>query len=299
MSRFLIVKKNNSMLFPDSLSNAEVSCMYKKTGKLLSMVRTACLSFRVPIPSTFYNSDLRKIQADLILVQDADAQIPLLKWLRKYHPDSRIILWYWNTVEERMDVLNPAKIPADIEKWSYSEYDCRTYNMTYNTTFYPYEVDEKLLSCEETVDVTFVGKNKGRLAKLLNLQELLETSGLTTDFHICKNGHLDENLSVYKPLLPYKEIVAKIARSRAIVDLCVSENAGPTIRPLEALYFRKKLITDDVSVLGRDFYHPDNVFVIGKDDPENLYEFVKSPYHDLGDELRRKYTMEEWVKRFY
>lgn len=297
MSNILLVKKNNSMLFPDDLKGVRVSCMYRKAGKLLTMFRTACLSFHVPIPAVLINPELKKVSADVIVVQDADAQISLLKWLRRYHPDSRIILWYWNTVAERMDTLNPEKIPEDIEKWSYSEYDCATYHMTYNTTFYPYEepVDS---SAEEKVDVVFVGKNKGRLSKLLSLKESLEVNGLTTDFHICKNGHMDENLALYKPLLPYKDIVSKILQSRAIVDLCVSENAGPTIRPLEALYFHKKLITDDSSIIGKDYYHPDNVFVLGKDDPDGIADFVKGPYHDLGDEIRRKYTIEEWIKRF-
>lgn len=305
MSNILLVKKNNSMLFPDDLKGVRVSCMYRKAGKLLTMFYAACLSFHVPIPAVLINPELKKISADVIVVQDADAQISLLKWLRKYHPDSRIILWYWNTVAERIDTLNPKKIPEGIEKWSYSEYDCATYGMTYNTTFYPYEgpmdasSDSSLeRSIEEMVDVLFVGKNKGRLVKLLSLKEGLEEVGLTTDFHICKNGHLDENLALYKPILPYKDIVSKILQSRVIVDLCVSENAGPTIRPLEALYFHKKLITDDSSIIGKDYYHPDNVFILGKDDMDGIVDFVKGPYHDPGDEIRQKYTIEEWIKRF-
>lgn len=295
----LLIKKNESMLFPDKtdLSDVKICSMYKKTGGILQKVRMVLLFLGGPFSDFFYNKKLISEEADLFIVQDADARIPFLKWLRKNHPKSRIILWYWNTVEECRRYLDPEKIPDSIEKWSYSKYDCLKYGMNYNTTFLP-EVPKIIGTDDICTDVFFVGKDKGRLDKLLEIKKLLESHKLDVDFHICKNRNRDKDNEIYKKPIPYAEILEKIKTSRVILDCCVSENAGPTIRPIEALMYRKKLITDNKAVMDEDYYCRDNIFVLGIDNNDTLRDFVMSPYKQIDNEIVIKYTFGEWIRRF-
>ena len=102
-----------------------------------------------------------------------------------------------------------------------------------------------------------------------------------------------------QPPLSYEEIVREIARSRVIVDCPCEGQAGLTLRPLEALFYRKKLLTTSPAIRAQDFYHPGNVFVWGEDDPETLGAFLAGPYAAQADQYREAHGLRAWVERFY
>ena len=73
---------------------------------------------------------------------------------------------------------------------------------------------------------------------------------------------------------------------------------GLTIRAVEALFYRKKLITNNGAIRDNAFYHPDNVFVWGEDSPADFDAFLQSPYHEVDKQLIRTYDIEYWIKAF-
>ena len=70
---------------------------------------------------------------------------------------------------------------------------------------------------------------------------------------------------------------------------------GLTIRVLEALGAKKKLITTNKDIVNYDFYHPENIYVYdGKVDLENI--FFTSEYFEIDYEIYKKYSLESWLK---
>jgi hypothetical protein len=103
----------------------------------------------------------------------------------------------------------------------------------------------------------------------------------------------------YKERISYDEILTYISKSKTILDYVSEKQTGMTIRPLEALFFRKKLLTNDRSIVNRDFYKKENIFVIGIDDLKNLPYFLSYPYIELEKETRDYYDFNQWLERFF
>ena len=73
---------------------------------------------------------------------------------------------------------------------------------------------------------------------------------------------------------------------------------GLTLRTLEALFFKKKLITNNRDIVNLQFYNANNIFVLGIDKLENLKIFMDKPYENIEQKVIDYYDFNEWLKRF-
>ena len=82
-----------------------------------------------------------------------------------------------------------------------------------------------------------------------------------------------------------------------IVDFVNPLHNGLSFRVFEALYYQKKLITNNVNVSNYDFYHPDNILIWHKDDlSQKIKEFLSKPFRPIDDEIVKKYSFGNWIK---
>ena len=83
--------------------------------------------------------------------------------------------------------------------------------------------------------------------------------------------------------------------SRCVLDSAQDGQLGLTIRVLEALGAKKKLITTNEDVINYDFYQPENIYVYdGKIDLENV--FFTHEYKEVSEEVYEKYSLRRWLK---
>ncbi len=297
--KVLIIKSNRSLLISKKriCELFRIDNMFENMPKRYMILKDILIYGGVKLNENYYNHKLKNVKEEIIIIFDAHVRIQFLTWIVKNNPGKRIILWLWNTMEEIGSHIPLKKVPTEIEIWSYSPYDCKKYNLKHNTTFYPYKLANNSVTL--TYDVCFIGKDKGRLNEIMEIKNKLQENGLTTYFHISPTHFYElRRNSVYKKAIPYSEVDKIISESNCILDCEVTKNAGITIRPLEALYKRKKLITNNKNILYEDFYSSNNIFIWGHDDISALKYFVRSPYVELPEEIYKKYTMEAWVTRF-
>ena len=211
--------------------------------------------------------------------------IAFLKWLKKHNADKRIVLWYWNPVFLTID---PQKVPEGIELWSYSHQDCEKYSMRFNTQFcFPkYEPTNE----ETTSDIFFFGRDKGRGELIEKYQKQFEKMGLKTDFRIIRSQ---------SDYIPYNEGIKLTKQSKCVLDFCVNEEVGMSLRALEALFLNKKVITNNKMYARERFYRKQNVFILEQDNIEELPAFIQSPLEEVEKEIKEYYLFENWLKRFY
>ena len=82
-----------------------------------------------------------------------------------------------------------------------------------------------------------------------------------------------------------------------LLDYYNDPDAGLSLRPMEALFFGKKLITNNRTILDMDFYRPDNVYVLDQD-PRSFEEFFACEYKPVPAGVRDRYLLSNWLKRF-
>lgn len=98
----------------------------------------------------------------------------------------------------------------------------------------------------------------------------------------------------YEPLKG-KEMNDVYEASRCVLDSAQDGQLGLTIRVLEALGAKKKLITTNEDIVNYDFYKPENIYVYnGEIDLNNI--FFKEEYKDIDSNIYEKYSLRSWLK---
>jgi len=133
----------------------------------------------------------------------------------------------------------------------------------------------------------FAGENKGREPQLKALADILQRYDFKSDF-IIVNSPEDR--------ITYEEYLQHVARCLCMVDLVQENQAGITRRPVEALFWHKKLITNHLALLQADFYRPENIFILGHDDITRLPLFLQQPLVPVPDIITEKYHVNHFLE---
>lgn len=216
-----------------------------------------------------------------------------LYYIKRKNPKAKIIFWYWNPAIKMAD---PDTVPKELcEMWSYDPVDCEKYNLKKNTTFYFKDI--KVKETAKEIDLLFLGINKGRQDMLDELNSIMIENNIKTYFHVVPDKN-EKRLDSVKPI-SYKKYLQLISKSKCILDLVPEDNNGMTLRPMEAIFLKRKLITNDAKIMKEPFYNSSNVFVLGVDNFENLYDFINSDYMEVDHSKVLSFDFENWLNRFF
>ncbi|WP_099370297.1 hypothetical protein [Sphingobacterium sp. 1.A.5] len=222
----------------------------------------------------------------------ANDEVDVWNYINKYNVN--VIFWYWNPSKIYKRGL-PNLLPSNFHPYSFDPNDCENYSISFNTTFYFDNI--KLPKTTSFFDILFVGLDKGRGKKLKDFQINIKHFDLNSHIYIVgdrnKLGKYDGNQPI-----SYPEYLKLISGTKAILDLIQENQSGLTLRAMESIFFEKKLITNDESIISQPFYSKDNIFIIGKDNLTDLKRFVEEPYKKLDPKLKKYYDVCEWLKRF-
>jgi len=269
----------------------DVYSAYRNVSFLARIVRKIFFTLRLP-ETVWYDKWKYKLRGVETLILFFTQDDKIIHYIKSVNPDIRLIVWYWNPVFRG---TNPNRLPDSIcEKWSFDKNDALKFGMKYNTQFFLNNI--KLPKNEIAYDVLFVGKDKGRKQMINDLEAEMSEEGINTYFHV-----VEDNLSFgnHKRAIPYEESLTLLSKSRSILDIIQPGQSGLTLRPLEALFFQKKLITNDTSIKTQKFYHPNNIFILGENKMEYLNRFLATPFEDVATDIVKYYDMHSWFKRFF
>ena len=284
--------------FPKNTYGCKFVNLYKHEGITHRILRKIVLNSSLPgeklLFSHWYNMALK---ADVIILFDTGNMRGILKWLSSVFPEKRIIAWFWNSVHDTTDP-NTIKF-ANVEKWSFDKSDCLLYKMNYNTQFYIPE-NMKKSECGVNTDVFYVGTDKNRAQTLFELNQELTQRNISFLINLVQYKDSQNRYGIeYKPPMQYCDVLGQLDHSKVVVDLVAEWQDGLTLRPLEAMLFKKKLITNYKNIKTYDFYSPNNIFIINEDDNDRLKDFVETPYDDSdNDKYVKMYSLQEWISRF-
>lgn len=90
------------------------------------------------------------------------------------------------------------------------------------------------------------------------------------------------------------EILRIFEQSDCILDSPQKGQTGLTIRTIECLGAKKKLITTNADIVNYDFYNKNNILVFDGEINEKS-SFFTTDYEELPDEIYRKYSLRSWL----
>ena len=273
------------------------------TSFLAKVLRRLWISFHIPYPEIWYacrGEDFS--QYDTILLYECMGAPELIAFIRKKNPQCRIIYWQWNTVAGKENVILYSsykeflsllplreKESHRFEIWSFDRGDCKKYGLFYNNQVAIRYPIEKVVP---EYDLFFCGQDKKRFSLLNEVLALAETCRLSHRIFLRPDAGAHypqmDGLTLLRRNLPYAEMVHKLQRASILIDLVQEGQEGLTWRPLESMFYQKKLITNYRGIVTYDFYTPDNIFILGQD----------RPYQPVSQSIVRKYEYTGWIKNF-
>ena len=94
---------------------------------------------------------------------------------------------------------------------------------------------------------------------------------------------------------PGSELAEIVVRSNIILDVNDIKQQGLTIRTLETLLSKKKMITTNSDIKRYDFYNSANICIVDRNNIDIPDTFLQSKYHEVPEEILVKYTAKGWV----
>jgi len=285
--------------------NVKMDAIYEyHSNMIIRIVRK--LHGLIPIPGyqIWYGSWWKNLKdTDVMIAIAYDSTYRMFKIIKKKFPHIRRILYWWDPVE---NTIQPDRVSEEIcERWTFSKTDAERFGIKYNSQFYAHGLPEYPFRDEIRYDVMFFGAGGGRLYK--RRVELLEQfysvcveKGLKTCFGV---KYISDKSDEKKPFAIEKrveedEYINIALHSKAILDLTEPGNEWTTVRPIEALFLRKKLITNNCYIVNEELYDPQNVFLMGKDSYDNLKEFLNTPVKEMPKAVYDFYSTKAWLERF-
>lgn len=281
--------------------NVTVDAIYKRRSFILRIIRRIYFLLNLPFKFIWYGNWKRCLDRyDYIIIFSALMEKDIFKYIRRYY-NKKLIFYYRDPmIATPYNPLQLQKLNADIDIWSFDKADSAQYNLGYNPQFYFCDIVKKEIDLK--YDVVFVGFAKRRLDEIIYFKQILEQLNMKSYFHIMPsrgiiyNKHEKENLS--DRMLEYERILELNVSSKAILEINQQGQIGMTVRAMEALFIKRKLITNNQYIQEAEFYHPDNIFIIGVDNIINLKDFLARPYHKIDETIIEEYSYEKWLGRF-
>lgn len=236
--------------------------------------------------------------------------INALTYLKNKYPNAKFVLYLWDSIENNK---NPKIFNYFDRILSFDAVDCsNNKEFIFRPLFY---LDYfKKIGRSEAIDfeydISFIGTvHSDRYYNLKKILKAVHSENLKMKII----PYLPSKLLFWFRKIterkfrkaPYSEIeftpmsfsyVSEISKkSRVIIDLPHPKQVGLTMRSIEAIGAKKKLITTNESIKEYDFYNPQNIYILDLKSSSIPLDFLKSKYIDIPDDIYKKYSINSWI----
>lgn len=247
-------------------------------------------------------------QFDYVLaIVGRDIDAGLFVEFKKKQTAAKFILYIWDDLEITKKYNFDQVSPLFDEIVSFCPQDCEQYGFRYRPTFYTelYRYDGR----KKKYEFSMMGTSHSGRVEVWN--KIVKKYNISLDasylFLLC--GNLSELFAVRRyikkegfPLnslhifsVPLTQSAKIMLESKVCLDIQQTHQKGVTMRTYESMFAHTKLITTNQYVKEYDFYNPNNICVIDKENPEVPKEFWETEFEPIEQKILNKYTVNQWV----
>lgn len=255
----------------------------------------------------YYILQIKKLpeKLDYILIITGRSLSPnILKKIRKKYICSQIIMYQWDGVAQAPQ----AKYIAEYcnKCFTFDISDANKFGWIYRPLFF----DDSFKKTKKQYDLAFICSIHSERIKLFHqLERVCQDKNLNMyDYMYCdltryiRQRYLKKNpefnISPQKlkfSKLPFNKTVEIYNRTKCLVDYKYPTQTGFTMRTIESIGYRTKIITNNKEIVNQDFYDPHNVYIYDIDNFEIPDKFLEGTYFELDKEIYYKYSINGWI----
>lgn len=264
----------------------------------------------------YYDAILKKIegkQYDIVFFIKCDMPTEqIMEKLRAHFPMAKFCLYLWDSLRNTHDRYMRKKFRFFDVIHTFDRQDSIREHIGFRPLFftneYRYSANEG--ASQYQYDFCFIGTvHSDRYRLLKELAHVAQETGLTYVYYMylqkkyvfwfykftdrCfQHAHIRE---FHFEKLSVQQTIEMLARSKAVVDIAHPMQSGLTIRSIEAMGMGKKLITTNEDIRNYDFYIPQNVLIIDRQNPTPDRTFFGEPYVEVSPEIYERYSIQSWL----
>lgn len=259
--------------------------------------------------------ETRECAYDLIFVVNGKAFDPaFICELRRRHPRAEAVLYLWDSIQLYPHVLEFSSLFD--RRYTFDSADARVHpDFKLLPLFFThdYQAVGAALSPNADFDVANVcTAHANRYVLMKTLIPELEAA----DLRIYSYLYLHPFQFVYNKLrmdefararprefrfhpLSVEGYIDVLRRSRSVLDVSHTAQSGLTMRTIETVGAKRKLITTNSEVLKYPFYHPTRVLVLdpNRTNASTIRDFIKAPQQDILESTRELYGIDTWAQQ--
>lgn len=281
--------------------------------KAIIRVNKSLLSKKI---DKYYSDIISKLQQntyDYVLFLNAEAiSAKNLQALRENQAKATFIVYMWDSLKNKKYTLD--LLPYFDHKHTFDKEDSlnESYGFGFRPLFFLDAYRDIGKSPNDTpIDLLFVGTvHSDRYKLLLEIKKKCADLGKTVDYFMffqskklfyaqkaSNKAFKSAKMSDFEftPLVR-ADLIKKISRSKVVLDIQHPAQKGLTMRTIEMIGAKKKMMTTNHEIKGYDFYDPNNIVCLDRNAIEMDKAFFETPYVDIDESVYAKYSIDGWLQ---
>jgi hypothetical protein len=255
----------------------------------------------------YYTEQVESTDYDYVFVVNGQtlSETILERWQTLFH-GAVFVLYMWDSFGNRRWVLDNLKYFQHV--FTFDRNDAAKYGLNFRPLFFSRGF-EVVAPEQAKFDISFIGTaHTDRYQVLTSVDRALGSSikkhwylflqakWVYLTYKLTNKGFKGARVSDFKFDPLDKGTVQRVFfASKTILDIEHPQQTGLTMRSLETLGARKKLITTNAAVREYDFFSDTNICVIDRRAPVIPADFLTSTYVDIPPEVYQRYRLEGWL----
>ena len=249
----------------------------------------------------------------LLVISPETMDRDFIEKVKSSNPEIKTILYMWDSFKNKPGSLSIMNLFDRIVSFDY--YDaCNFDNVDYLPLFYEPKFSVSNRTSNFKYAASFIGTiHSDRVKVADDILNQLKAQGYNTfSFYYCPSRllfilkkiftgevkHISYSQVSFESMSK-SEVSEVFKQSNCILDINHPSQTGLTIRCLESLGAKKKIITTNESISEYDFYNPENIMIVNRHSPIIPVDFVCGKYYELEESVYKKYSLSSWIENVF
>jgi hypothetical protein len=263
--------------------------------------------------ASYFKKILKKTSSrdyDFIVFVKGEAVSPdILRQMKSLHQKAKFVLYFWDSLKNNR---NGRAVMSFFDRvLSFDHVDCTEEKTLIHRPLFYLDVYRSCRAIQKRdIDLLFIGTvHSDRFALARRINALCSAAGLHTWFAFFfqspplfvvrrlfdKSFRGTRVSDFFFRALSCDDVVSRVSRCTAVLDIQHPRQTGLTMRTIEVLGAGRKLVTTNEGVRQYDFYNPDAIMIIDRNNPVIDADFFKRPFGAYSEDVYKKYSIEQWI----
>lgn len=231
--------------------------------------------------------------------------------IKELQTNAQFILYMWDSFENK-NSFNTIKLFDKI--FSFDSRDVQKYTLQFLPLFYSKEYKKKEHLSNYKYDLSFIATAHSDRYKISKqIKNLIAENKLSVYYYFYLPSiiiYFARKLFISKytygklsefsfSSLSQDKIIDVFDNSKVILDINHPLQFGLTMRTIECIGAEKKLITTNKNIKDYDFYNPNNILIIDRENINIDMSFFENEYESLSMEIYENYSLNSWLKNIF